>query len=61
MEEKLVFYVATFIVIFIVLILFLYLINHFTGGRLVRQLVCSIMFWIPFGTAASQYCTAIPV
>jgi hypothetical protein len=61
MEEKVIFFVGTFIIIIIVLLAFFYIINHFTGGKLVRLLVCSILFWVPFGAAAAQYCQVIPV
>jgi hypothetical protein len=61
MTEKMIFWVATFIVVIIVLLALFFIINHFTGGKLVRLLVCSILFWVPFGAAATQYCGAIPV
>jgi len=54
-------YVGAFIVVLIVLLIFFFLINNFTGGKLVKTLVCSILFWIPFGAASAMNCYAIPV
>jgi len=54
-------FIGAFIVVLIVLLIAFFLINHFTGGKLVRTLVCSVLFWIPFGAAAAQHCYAIPV
>jgi hypothetical protein len=54
-------FIGTLIVVLIVLLLFFFLINHFTGGRLVKEIVCSVLFWIPFGAAAATYCRFIPV
>jgi uncharacterized membrane protein YccC len=61
MFERMTEFIGTLIVVLIVLLITFFLINHFTGGKLVRLLVCGILFWIPFGAAASMYCYAIPV
>ncbi len=54
-------FIGALIVILICIFLIFFLLNHFTGGKLVRTLVCSVLFWVPFGAAAAQYCYAIPV
>ncbi len=56
-------YVAIFVIILIVLLLFIYLLNQATGGHLIKNIVCSMLFWIPFGalfTSLTQMCLNIP-
>lgn len=62
-SEHVIKYVAIFIIILVGIILFIYLLDQLTGGGLVRGLICSMLFWIPFGslfTALTQMCAAIP-
>jgi len=61
MSERMVIFVGSLIVMLVVLVVSFFLINHFTGGKLVKFLVCNALFWVPFGAAASVYCHAIPV
>lgn len=61
MIERMTEFVGATIIVIIVLIVFFILLNHFTGGKLVKYMVCSILFWIPFGAASSMYCYAIPI
>jgi predicted RND superfamily exporter protein len=59
--EEMTSHIGTIVIILLCLIIFFYLINNFTGGKLVRLIVCSIAFWLPFGAALGIYCQAIPV
>lgn len=61
MTEKMTSYIGTLIMVIIVLLVFFYIINYFTGGKLVRLLVCGVLFWLPFGTSVAEHCAAIPV
>ncbi len=61
MFESITEFIGTLIIVIIVLLIFFFLINHVTGGKLVRMIVCSVLFWVPFGAAAAQHCYAIPV
>ncbi|OGI12421.1 hypothetical protein A3K64_01155 [Candidatus Micrarchaeota archaeon RBG_16_36_9] len=61
MEHQVTEFIGATIVVLIVLIVFFILLDNFTGGKLVRFLVCNILFWLPFGAASSMYCYVIPV
>ncbi|NIM47473.1 MAG: hypothetical protein GTN40_04945 [Candidatus Aenigmarchaeota archaeon] len=61
MTEEMTKFIGTIIISLIVIVVFFFLINHYTGGKLVKFLVCSALFWIPFGAAAATHCHAIPV
>lgn len=54
-------FIGAFIIFLIVLLIVFFLLNYFTGGSLVKTLVCSILFWIPFGAASAMNCYAIPI
>jgi uncharacterized membrane protein YccC len=59
--EHLVSNIGTLIVMLVCLVIMFFLINYFTGGELVKLIVCGVAFWIPFGSALGMYCQAIPV
>jgi hypothetical protein len=61
MTEEITGNIGTLIIMLLCLVIMFFLINQFTGGALVRLIVCGIAFWIPFGSAMSMYCQAIPV
>ncbi len=61
MTEKMTTFIGAVIISLIVIVIFFYVINHYTGGKLVQFLVCGALFWIPFGAAAATHCHAIPV
>jgi len=56
--------VMVLILIIIGFTIFIFLIDSFTGGKVVRWIVCGILFWVPLGpmfSAVSQGCGAIPM
>jgi len=61
MEDELTDHIGIIIIIVVLLILFFVVINSLTEGGLVRTIVCSVTFWIPFGASIAQQCRAIPV
>lgn len=54
-------YVGAFIVALVSILIIFFLIDHFTGGKLIKTLVCATLFWVPFGAASAMNCYAIPV
>ena len=54
-------FVGRIIILVIVIVAFVMVFNHFTGGKLVRFLVTNILFWMPFQTLTSTYAHTIPV
>jgi hypothetical protein len=56
-------WVAILLLVIIGIVLFIYLLDQITGGSLVRGLVSTMLFWIPFGslyTILTQLGTVIP-
>lgn len=63
-SEKLMKFIVVFVIIFIVLFLFVFILDQITGAGIVRRMVCSTLFWVPFGNVYIHLtggCEAIPV
>ena len=63
MEEKSTNFVMLLIIALVGFVVFLLLFDSMLGGKIVRNIVCGILFWIPgaaSGLALTQGCAAIP-
>ncbi len=56
-------FVVMLLLIIIGFVIFVLLMDQFLGGKLIRRIICGILFWIPGAASAlalSQGCAAIP-